>query len=82
MKGVFAIPGKRVTSVHFDGMTWPLPEIELFDRLQNGPRSAVDCRVAASIIRAYVRLIFAPARKRRRVVAALRSAREKGERDG
>jgi hypothetical protein len=82
MKGVRVIPGKLNTWVCFDGMNWPLPEIELLDRLTHGPRTDGDYLAAASIIRAYVRLIFDPVKKRQRVVAALRSARAKGESDG
>jgi hypothetical protein len=77
MKGVRVIPGTRVTSVVIDSETWPLPEIELLDRLTHGPRDDEDCLAAARVVRAYVQLVFDPAHKRQRVIAALRSARPK-----
>jgi hypothetical protein len=83
MKDIRVIPGRKVTSVYFDGMCWPLPEAALLERLTHGPSSRGDSFAAAQIIRAYVQLVFVdPVTKRQRVIAALRSAREKGERDG
>jgi hypothetical protein len=81
MKDIRVVPGKRVTSVCFDGMSWPLPNLELLDRLTHGPLTEEDARAAVHVLRAYVQMISDPAKKRQRVIAALRAAREKGERD-
>ena len=61
----------------FDDMTWPLPgedlsELEWRMRYRTSP-SREDCLVAASVISAFSELVTMSERRRRPIIAALRS---------
>jgi len=64
-----------VYHVSFDGMSWPVPTIELLDRLTHNNTNGHAVGVAAaSIIRAYTQMIHDPLAKRQRVIRRLRGA--------
>jgi uncharacterized lipoprotein YbaY len=65
--------------VHFDGMTWPLPDMDEDGaqwRLHYQPQSltATDRYYLSSIISAYGQMVFDPVKKRQRVVRSIRKA--------
>jgi len=65
--------GKYLDHAHFDGMSWPLPTLELFSHLHDSEDPVRFA--AASIVRAYHQMVFDPLKKRQRVVNALRAIR-------
>ena len=60
----------------FEGMTWPLPDRDMADRLTWGtePLSRNDRLFLSSVMEAYAQLIALPSRTRQARIASIRTA--------
>ena len=67
------IKGKYLDYAYFDGMSWPLPTLELLEHLRQSKDPIREA--AGSALTAYHVMVFDPEKKRRDVIRALRSIR-------